>query len=159
MEAIARRHAVEGLVLRSGASPGADRAFQRGAEEAGGAVELYLPWPSYGCHTTGEEGPRKGEVLVFGVPLSRCLRARGAVSSPLRRAAREGARSCWPATPIRCSAPICEPLGALVVLDSGREPRRRGPLRDGTGQALRIARAHEVPVFNLARPEHAGRLR
>src|SRR5438105_13780073 len=47
IEAIAVRLAGEGWVLRTGASPGADQAFYRGALAGGGAVELYLPWPGF----------------------------------------------------------------------------------------------------------------
>jgi hypothetical protein len=33
------------------------------------------------------------------------------------------------------------------------------PRAEGTGQALRIAARHGIAVFNLARPEHAARVR
>ncbi len=35
----------------------------------------------------------------------------------------------------------------------------RGPDTGGTGQALRLCAAYRVPVFNLARAEHLGRIR
>lgn len=36
-----------GWVLHTGAAPGADQAFARGALEGGGQLVLHLPWPSY----------------------------------------------------------------------------------------------------------------
>ena len=47
MRAVAGRLADDGWTLRSGGAPGADQAFQAGAAQAGGAIELYLPWPTF----------------------------------------------------------------------------------------------------------------
>lgn len=44
MERAARMLAVRGWVLRSGHADGADRAFERGCDQAGGEKEIYLPW-------------------------------------------------------------------------------------------------------------------
>jgi len=35
------------LTLRSGGSPGADSAFERGCDRAGGAKEVFLPWKGF----------------------------------------------------------------------------------------------------------------
>ncbi len=36
-----------GWVLRSGAAPGADQAFEKGCDRAGGDKEIYLPWKNF----------------------------------------------------------------------------------------------------------------
>lgn len=46
MEQLAHVLAARGWVLRTGLAGGADQAFYRGAVGQG-AVELYLPWPSF----------------------------------------------------------------------------------------------------------------
>ena len=48
MEQLGRSLAEQGLVLRTGNCPGADQAFQRGANSINPKlVELCLPWPGY----------------------------------------------------------------------------------------------------------------
>lgn len=53
----------KGYLLRSGAAPGADSAFEAGCDHVGGAKEIYLPWkgafghdsPLYTPHPLGFE--------------------------------------------------------------------------------------------------------
>jgi hypothetical protein len=67
MESIGARRARLGWVLRTGASPGADQAFQRGACGAAGAVELYLPWPDFELPARRAIG-EGAQVRVLGRP-------------------------------------------------------------------------------------------
>src|ERR1019366_4716254 len=55
----------EGWVLRTGMAGGADQAFYRGAR-AHGALELYLPWPSF--EADARSPAHAAEQFVLGQP-------------------------------------------------------------------------------------------
>ncbi len=153
MEAIGAARAEHGWVLRTGGSPGADQAFYRGARSAGGAVELYLPWPGFqagswreepGVAVVSEPAPAAYALAARHHPrweelseLERHLRARD-VHQVL------GPDLATPARLVICWTPDGSHDGA-------------GPRAGGTGQALRVAHAHGVPVLNLARREDLDR--
>ena len=44
---LAERLAGQGYVLRSGGAAGADKAFEKGCDEASGEKEIFLPWAGY----------------------------------------------------------------------------------------------------------------
>ena len=50
MAAVGERLAQLGWVLRSGGAVGADQAFERGCDRAGGRKEIVLPWPGFDGH-------------------------------------------------------------------------------------------------------------
>ncbi|NYZ17456.1 hypothetical protein HL658_33350 [Azospirillum sp. RWY-5-1] len=50
MAAVGERLAQLGWVLRSGGAVGADQAFGRGCDRAGGRKEIFLPWPGLDGH-------------------------------------------------------------------------------------------------------------
>ncbi len=138
--------------MRTGLSPGADQAFYEGALAGRGGVELYLPCADFESQARSlTEGP---DVHVLGEPTDAAysLAARfhpgwGTLSAPAHRlrarAVHEvlGSDLCLPASLVVCWTPE----GSL----DGCDPRA-----GGTGQALRVAHRHGVPVLNLARPEH-----
>jgi hypothetical protein len=151
MEALAGKLAGEGWVLRTGLSPGADQAFYRGALLRGAEIELYLPWPGF------QAGARL-DVAGAGVhELSRpsaaaCELARrfhpdwGSLAAPARQLlARDAHEVLGPRLQSPAKLVIC------WTADGSRDGRDL--LEDGTGQALRIAHHHGIPVLNLARPE------
>lgn len=146
--------AARGWVLRTGMAGGADQAFYAGAAGRG-PVELFLPWRSF------EASARRGAAgeVVFAEPSPQALELAAGFHpawAQLSDAVRAlHARNCHQVLGVDLNTParfvLCwTPDGSL----DGRS-RRTG----GTGQALRVARAHRVPVFNLARREHADRLR
>ena len=140
-------------VLRTGLSPGADQAFYAGALAAHGVVELYLPWPGFEADARARE--RAGAVRVLERPTREAYELAaaahpgwGALADSERhlraRDAHEilGPELDTPAAFVVCWTPCASLDGEEVVAE-------------GTGQALRIARAHSVPVLNLARAQHA----
>jgi hypothetical protein len=153
MASIAAARAVAGWVLRTGMSPGADQAFYRGARSAGGAVELYLPWPGF---QAGERPQDDERVTVLERPSPAAYelaarthpdwaRVRGRSRALL---ARDGHQVLGGdlQTPVRLL--LCwTPDGGL----DGADPRS-----GGTGQALRIAHRLAIPVVNLARAQLSG---
>jgi hypothetical protein len=127
---------------RTGAADGADRAFLDGCE----SKEVYLPWPGFGGYT-------------------RCM---AALTEPTKRAveiAREhhpnwhnltnAAKMLMARNTHQVLGATCDDPSAFVLCwtpdgSVGKTYSRTG----GTGQALRIAHAHNIPVFNLQRDDH-----
>ncbi len=147
-EQIARALAQLRWRLRSGHAPGADQAFERGAQ---GDADIFLPWPTFedAIAVAGRAYPQPA-------PAAYQLASQHHPSwSGLGRGARAlHARNChqvlgWTlAQPARFA--ICwTPDGSLD--GHGRDS-------GGTGQALRLCAAHNVPVFNLGRPDHHARI-
>lgn len=130
----------QGWTLRSGHAPGADQAFEAGA---GDDAEIYLPWPLF------ERRVPVGGAEVVAEPTAAALEL-AAEHHPywysLKRPARLlHARNMHQVLGHGLDAPagfvVCwTPDGSL----DGSE-RSSG----GTGQALRVAVAEDVHVFNL----------
>lgn len=131
-------------LLRSGFADGADNAFARGADEAGGPMELFIPWP--GFNGAPRDDPR------FIVP---------DFSAPLLDLAKRH-HPAWD----RCSVGAkklharngCQILGADLntPVDMVVCWTPNGAGGGGTGQAIRIAQSLDIPIFDLALPNAAG---
>ena len=140
MVSIGHYLAERGWTLRSGFAEGADTAFYKGAMFANGEAEIFIPW-------SGFNGAPKNDPKFIVPKFSSELLTLAAEYHP-----------AWD----RCSAAVsklharngCQILGLdlktpadmVVCWTPGGVPS------GGTGQALRIARAYNVPVFNLAVP-------
>lgn len=140
MERIASTLAKAGHTLRSGCAPGADQAFERGALAVGGRTELYLPWSWFEGRSPdlvhlSRPTPRAYEIAAQHHPNWRKLR---------QHARALHARNVHQILGVDCTTParfvVCWTPGAAEV--------------GGTGQALRIAAACGVPVWNLQRADH-----
>lgn len=140
MRGIARELAARGFVLRSGGADGADSAFEAGA---GAACEIFLPWRGF----NGRRGPTT-RVLD---PLDARVRAVAAEHHPAWQRLSRGAM-------LLHSRNVAQVLGgaldspAAFVICWTRDAAGGG----GTGQALRVARAYGVPIFDLAREDLAA---
>ena len=141
--------ASRGWVLRSGHAPGADQAFEAGA---GAHAEIFLPWASFESAVP---------ILADFTSKSPADAAMSVASQfhpgweHLGRSARLfHARNCHQVLGRDLRSPVrfvvCwTPDGSLD--GSGRDT-------GGTGQALRVAAHHRIPVFNLAVDAHLGRV-
>jgi hypothetical protein len=145
----------EGWVLRTGMATGADQAFYRGAR-AHGALELYLPWPTFEADARAPRCGSEQFALEKPTPAAYELAARFHPAwSRLTRGVRAlHARNAHQVLGVDLASParfvLCwTPDGSLDG---------RGQRVGGTGQALRIAHHHGIAVFNLACPEHHQRL-
>lgn len=139
-----------GWALRTGFSPGADQAFYSGACSRDGRVELYLPWPGF------EGGERRQAPGVHVVPRP----AAGAYALASRY------HPCWDALdPVEChlrardvhqvlGTRLDDPVELVICWTVDASVDGSGSLAGGTGQALRVAHDHRIPVLNLARAEH-----
>jgi hypothetical protein len=134
MERFAIELAQRGWTLRSGGAVGADSAFEKGAREAGGGCEIYLPWPGYNEHSEArlvEASPEAYDLMAQIHPVfarlpktSRRLHARNAHQI--------------------LGADLRSPVEMVVCWTPGA----RG--RGGTGSAIRLARSRGIPVHDLA---------
>lgn len=155
MHSLARALARERWRLRSGMSPGADRAFYDGALQAGGAIELYLPNPGFGSGARRPCEEQRAEVCELARPRA------GAYALAARFHAGFGgldagsrallARDCHQVL----GAALREPAKLVLCWTPDGDLDGRGARAGGTGQALRVAHAHGIAVLNLRREEHA----
>lgn len=142
MRAIASELAKAGYTLRSGAAQGADTAFELGAKEAKGKMEIYLPWNFF--------NKRQVDNKTYMVPswtFDAELIAKSA--HPAWHRCKEGAQLMH-----------MRNVSQILGLDS-RTPTDfvvcwtpRGSGSGGTGQAIRIAKALNIPVFDLGHGDH-----
>lgn len=136
MTEIAKFLAARDWVLRSGRAPGADVAFEAGADRQ--RREIYLPWYGFnGC---------KGFDMGFCVP----------ILTPQMLAIAEAYHPNWAA----CSSAarklhvrnVCQILGLDCMTPAKMvicwTPGGKGS--GGTGQAIRIAKGYNIPVFDIA---------
>lgn len=141
MRRLGRALDARGFTLRSGGAPGADSAFEAGADSA----EVFLPWRGFSG---------RGVPIGFDCPTpeAHALAARyhPAWANLSHAARRLHARNAHQVLGLDLASPaafvLCwTPDGAVTETSSAT---------GGTGQAIRIALANDVPVYNLARPEH-----
>ena len=133
-------------LLRSGHADGADQAFEEGCISAKGKMEIFIPWLNFN-----------------GAPNNDPRYIRPKATPDLA----EYAASFHPAWK-QCSDPaklmhmrnVCQILGQY-----GDEPvdmvicwTRGAKGGGGTGQAIRIANFHNIPVFDIASQSNARRL-
>lgn len=141
MNAIGKKLAEEGWTLRSGGAAGADQAFAYGAQTGGGQMEIFRPGSSNWDEQLHTPSVRKYHPAPDRLsPYVTKLMARN--SAQVLGGYRESPRSTF----LMCWADYTE-RHFDAVLD----------MKDcagGTGQAVRIAYAEKVPVYNLAHPAH-----
>ncbi len=146
MERIGRIFGARGWTLRSGGAAGADSAFERGA--AGGAVEIFLPWPD----------PRRkgGGIVLAGAILERALLLASVVHPNWK--------GCNGTSRLLHARDVAQVWGADLVTPADivicwAPPTSDGGVFGGTRTAVAVARAARIPVFNLAVPGALERLR
>lgn len=151
MAGVAKELAEAGWVLRSGGATGADSAFEEGHRSCEGAGEpqIFLPWRGYNNH-------------LYGTPLQALH------PSPLARAAGEAEKhhlvsfSVLPDSVVKLhtrnvlivrGVELTEHVKFVICWTKG------GRDVGGTGLGLRVARAHNIPIINMANKEWRQPLR
>jgi len=130
-----------GYILRSGAADGADAAFESGVPSAA-HTEIYLPWRGFNNHpsplfTVDEEATKLAENYHPAwdslSPITRLLMIRNGYQVLGKN--------------------LNDPVEFIVCWTPG------GKIKGGTGQALRIAKAFNIPVFNMAKQKDMDHIR
>lgn len=121
----------KGLVLRSGHADGADMAFEIGCDSVGGAKEIYLPWKGF-------NGSDSSLVIFNYKAYELAAKFHPAFDylgyGPKKLIARDG---------FQILGPKLDTMTDFVVCYT-----QNGELKGGTAQAIRIASAYNIPVFN-----------
>ncbi len=127
-EALAR----SGFVLRSGAAPGADTAFEEGCDLASGAKEIYLPWKGFNGSKSRLEQPSPYSYVLASHYHPNFNRLSDAAKKLMARNSHQilGADLLTPADFVLCYT-------------------ENGSLVGGTAQAIRMAHAYGIQVINL----------
>ena len=129
MEDLGRQLAVAGYVLRSGGAEGADSAFERGCDAVKGAKEIFLPWKGF-------NGRKECVFLPNEEAISLASQIHPAWSKCSPGAWKLHARNCQQVR----GKNLDDPSDFIVCWSPGN---------GGTEQALRLAKIHNIPVFNL----------
>lgn len=157
-ESLAKTLEHEGWTCRSGHAPGADQAFERGAQSH---AELYLPWPDFesdvprhpdlvywpslppgGQFTIGHHVQANG--FVVGEPSAQAYEI-AAEHHPNYLNMKPGAKRLHARNSHQVLGADLKSPATFVVCWT-KDAIETG----GTAQAMRIAKAHEIPIFNLA---------
>lgn len=139
-----------GWLLRTGGAEGADSAFIAGCNDR---ADIYLPWEGFNGRRTIIQPPHFRQSVLpadpdFGIIASR-HHPNWAACSPGAKLlhARNVPQVLGP-------RPRVQAMWSKMVICWTKNAAGGG----GTGQALRIARAAGIPIFDLADPTAAGRL-
>lgn len=156
LEEVAEGLARAGWTLRSGASPGADTAFERGALRGGGAVELYLPRRGFGAPRPRVED--RAARVTLAEPTTDAWRL-----APTFHPDWEGVPADYRPSLARdlhqvLGPNLDDPVRWVVCWTPDGAVRRTSARTGGTGQAIRVAVAHGIPVLNLRWPSHRARV-
>lgn len=146
MATIGYQAAQQGFLLRSGGAPGADTAFEKGADLADGLKEIYLPW-------NGFQGRRADEKSTH-VIMSQAALDLAAQHHPKWSACSDGARKLHARNCFQVLGPqLDRPSDFIICWTQG------GLGGGGTGQALRLAKALNIPIYDLGDPAIEDRFR
>jgi hypothetical protein len=148
MELIGFMMCYEGWTLRSGYAQGADRAFYQGYCQAPGPgkVEIYIPWEGF-------NGARSDSQNFFCLNHPRAMEIAQAFHPAWDRCS-PGARTMHARNGYQILGSDLQTPADLVICWT---PGAKGG--GGTGQALRIARAADILIIDLADPAMEAKAR
>ena len=132
MTQIGQKFARAGWTLRSGGANGADSAFEKGFKEAGGKIEIYLPWKKFNNNFSTNYDPPS---IAF--TLAEQLHPAWSVCS--QGAKRLHARNCQQILGQNLDSPT-----NLVICWT-----KAGGLTGGTATAIKLAKQYGIRVINL----------
>lgn len=138
--AVAHNH-----VLRTGGAPGADDAFYKGAKKwcqdtnakIENHIEVFLPWDNFNGYKT-EDGPH----IFVDPPHGAGLLA--AQFHPNYNRLKDSAKKLMDRNSQQIKGRLLNDTADFVVCYTSD-----GKASGGTGQAIRMAEAYEIPIYNL----------
>jgi len=123
----------DGYVLRSGGADGADSAFEEGVLSPAGQ-EIYLPWKGFNHNQS---------------PLYNCYQGIHTELAEKHHLAWDNLSQGVKKLMIRNSAQIIGIAEKPIPVDFVICWTLAGPEGGGTGQAIRIAKSFDVPIYNM----------
>lgn len=137
--------AANGFTLRSGGAPGADTAFEEGVKD--GPKEIYIPWSNF----NGKKF-RDGALIPFQNEYAEEAMKIAEAFHPNWKACSQGAKNLHTRNVAQVLGPDLQKPSKFIVCWT-----KNASGQGGTGQALRIAKAHNIPIFDLGRePERVA---
>lgn len=133
------------IVLRSGAAGGADMAFEAGCHQSKGGKQIFLPWSGFNGRSTLEEG-----VMVLADEFVAQAEDIASKAHPAWHRCSQGARRMHTRNVAQVLGPDLKTPSSFVICWTPN-----GDSSGGTGQAIRIAQAHSIPVFDMGSMELA----
>jgi len=134
--------AIQGFILRSGGANGADSAFEMGCDNKQGEKEIYIPWKNF------NNSPSE---FVVNNPDAEALARK---YHPYFDRLKPGAKKLM-------ARNSCQVLGSNLDTPSDFvicwTPEGKG--EGGTGQAIRIAKDYNIPVFDVGGYENIDEFR
>jgi len=134
MYRIAQKLAAKGWVLRSGGADGADKAFEQGCDKVSGEKEIYLPWKGFNSN----KSPLYDISEEAFEMASKHHPSWGNCSQGGKRL---HARNCYQVL----GKDLKTPVSFILCYTVG------GSGKGGTGQAIRIAKKHNIPIFDFGK--------
>ena len=120
----------QGYILRSGGADGADKAFELGAKEK---KEIFLPWKNF----------NNSDSLLFDTPKEAFEIA--AQIHPAWQYLKEYVKKVHARNTLQVLGKNLDEPSDFIICWT-----KNGSMIGGTAQALRIAKAYDIPIFNLA---------
>lgn len=139
-----------GFILRSGAADGADSAFECGADQGLFLKEIWLPWSGFNGHQGGGQLPSEAHyALAETIHPAWSRLSRGPRSLH--------ARNTGQILGVDLKTPVS--FVVCYTKDGAQSEQEITAKTGGTGTALRLAARHDIPIFNLRRPDALDRLK
>lgn len=131
-----------GYTLRSGAAPGADQAFEKGANRK----QIFIPWKGF-----------SGYSLYYPVTMeSACIAAE---HHPRWEILGDAVQLLMARNTMQVLGEDCRTPSDFVIcwtIDGVSDGKKTSMKTGGTGQAIRVATGYDVPVYNLNTPDLDG---
>ena len=140
MTAVAAFLGERGHILRSGGAGGADMAFETGCDHVNGPKEIYTPWDGFSQRRRTQRG-----VIVLGNHIA--AQEIAAKAHPNWAACSNGAKLLHTRNVYQVLGQTLDKPADFVLCYT-----KNGSGAGGTGQALRIAKAHQVLCIDLGAP-------
>lgn len=126
--------AKRGLILRSGGANGADKAFEIGCDKSNGNKEIYLPWKGFNDSDSN---------LIIKDPEAFKIAEK---FHPYWKVLKQGAQKLHGRNVHQVLGWDLNSKTDFVICFT-----QNGNGQGGTGQALRIAKAYDVPIFDAGK--------
>lgn len=133
-KSVATYLANKGFTLRSGAAKGSDKAFEIGCDEVRGLKEIYLPW-------NGFEGSNSNLVVSNKRAFEIAERFH-----PYWHNLKDGAKKLQARNSHQVLGQDLETPSKFIICWT-----KNGNGSGGTGQAIRIAKHYNIPVFDAGK--------
>lgn len=158
MESISKRLSEAGWKLRSGGASGADSAFQRGIQDLPDLInrqEIYLPWNGFNWRLESKpEGiivPSYSQ-MVMAEKLARKYHPSFDRLSPKARMLIT--RNTFQILGLTLNTPVDMVICYTPDGSIGTTTYKTG----GTGQAIRMAKDLNIPIYNLGKADHLAKI-